>query len=59
MKLTIQVERETDGRRIADAVELPDCMTDGKIEKDALAKIKTLALHVLTNQRGGWMIRRQ
>jgi hypothetical protein len=59
MKSTLEAERETDGHWIADALELPGCMTYGKSKTETLARMKTLALHGLTNPRGGWTIKRQ
>lgn len=50
MNLKIEVERETDGRWIAEVMELPGCMAYGKTQEDALAKTKALALRVLADR---------
>lgn len=50
MNLKIEVERETDGRWIAEVMELPGCMAYGKTKGDALAKAKALALRVLADR---------
>ncbi|MGA2854827.1 MAG: type II toxin-antitoxin system HicB family antitoxin, partial [Verrucomicrobiota bacterium] len=38
MNLKIEVEREEDGRWIAEVLELPGCMAYGKTQAEALAK---------------------
>ena len=50
MNLKIEVEREADGRWIAEVMELPGCMAYGKTQADALAKTKALALRVLADR---------
>ena len=50
MNLKIELERETDGRWIADVMELPGCLAYGKTQADALAKAKALALRVLADR---------
>jgi predicted RNase H-like HicB family nuclease len=50
MNLKIEVERENDGRWIAEVMELPGCLAYGKTQKDALAKAKALALRVLADR---------
>jgi len=50
MNLKIEVEREDDGRWIAEVVELPGCMAYGKTKADALARAKALALRVLADR---------
>jgi predicted RNase H-like HicB family nuclease len=50
MNLKIEVERETDGRWIAEVLELPGCLAYGKTRADALAKAKALALRVLADR---------
>ncbi len=50
MNLKIEVERETDGRWIAEVLELPGCLAYGKDRADALAKAKALALRVLADR---------
>ncbi|HEY9172450.1 MAG TPA: type II toxin-antitoxin system HicB family antitoxin [Verrucomicrobiae bacterium] len=50
MNLKIEVERETDGRWIAEVLELPGCLAYGKDRADALAKAKAVALRVLADR---------
>jgi predicted RNase H-like HicB family nuclease len=50
VNLKIEVEREADGRWIAEVMELPGCMAYGKTQADALAKTKALALRVLADR---------
>jgi predicted RNase H-like HicB family nuclease len=50
MNLKIEVEREDDGRWIADVIELPGCMAYGQTQDDALAKAKVLALRVMADR---------
>jgi len=50
MNLKIEVEREADGRWIAEVVELPGCLAYGETQSDALAKAKALALRVLADR---------
>ena len=47
---TVEIERETDGRWIADVQELPGVMVYGKTRKEALAKAEALALRVVADQ---------
>ena len=50
MNLKIEVEREDDGRWIAEVMELPGCLAYGETKADALAKAKALALRVLADR---------
>jgi predicted RNase H-like HicB family nuclease len=50
MNLKIEVEREADGRWIAEVVELPGCLAYGDSKSDALAKAKVLALRVMADR---------
>jgi predicted RNase H-like HicB family nuclease len=50
MKLCIEVDREQDGRWIADIPELPGVMVYGASELEALDKVKALALHVIADR---------
>ncbi|NOS71358.1 MAG: type II toxin-antitoxin system HicB family antitoxin [Verrucomicrobia bacterium] len=50
MNLKIEVERETDGRWIAEVLELPGCLAYGETQTQALAKAKALALRVLADR---------
>jgi predicted RNase H-like HicB family nuclease len=50
MNLKIEVERETDGRWIAEVLELPGCLAYGETQAQAVAKAKALALRVLADR---------
>ena len=50
MNLKIEIEREADGRWIAEVVELPGCMAYGDSQANALARAKALALRVLADR---------
>ena len=49
MQLTTEIEQETDGRWIAEILELPGVMTCGKTPQEALSKVKALAMHTLAD----------
>ena len=46
----IEVERETDGRWIAEVTSLPGAMAYGKTRKEAVARAQVLALRVLADR---------
>ena len=50
MKLTIETEREDDGRWIAEVPELPGVLAYGATQGEAMAKAETLALRVIAEQ---------
>jgi predicted RNase H-like HicB family nuclease len=50
MNLKIEVDRETDGRWLAEVLELPGCLAYGKSQVEAVAKAKALALRVLADR---------
>ena len=50
MKLTIEFEREDDGRWIAEVVELPGVMVYGNSRRDALVRVQSLALQVIAEK---------
>lgn len=50
MTLTIEVEKETDGRWLTEIPDLPGVMTYGRTRKEAIAKVKALALRVLADR---------
>jgi len=47
--LNVELDREADGRWIADVPELPGVLVYGKTREDALAKVQALALRVLAD----------
>ena len=50
MRFTIEVEREQDGRWIAEVAEIPGAMTYGTSRAEAIAKVEALALRVLAER---------
>ena len=49
-KFVVEIEREDDGRWIAEVVALPGVMAYGSTREDALAKVEVLALRVLADR---------
>jgi predicted RNase H-like HicB family nuclease len=49
-KFVVEIEREDDGRWIADVVALPGVMSYGSTREDALARAEALALRVLADR---------
>jgi len=50
MNLKIEVECESDGRWLAEVLELPGCLAYGKSQVEAVAKTKALAFRVLADR---------
>jgi predicted RNase H-like HicB family nuclease len=50
MQLTIRLLRETDGRWIADILELPGVTAQGASAEETVLKAKALALHAIAEQ---------
>ena len=50
MELTIEVEREEDGRWIAEVLELPGAMAYGEDRDQAVSRAQALALRVLADR---------
>ena len=50
MILTIELEREADGRWLAEIPALPGVMTYGASRPEAIARVQALALRVLAEQ---------
>ena len=48
--MKIEIEREADGRWIAEVPDLPGVMSYGKTRKQAVARAKALALRVLADR---------
>ncbi len=48
--MNIEIEKETDGRWIAEIPELPGVMVYGQTKEDALAKVEVLALRVIADR---------
>jgi predicted RNase H-like HicB family nuclease len=49
LQFNIETERETDGRWIAEVLEIPGAMAYGRTEKQAKAKAYALALHAIAD----------
>jgi predicted RNase H-like HicB family nuclease len=50
MKLKVEIEREEDGRWIAEVPSLPGVLAYGATEVEARAKVQALALRVLADR---------
>lgn len=50
MRFTLEIEREEDGRWIAELTELPGVMKYGDTREEAIAQIEALALRVLAER---------
>lgn len=50
MHLSIELDREDDGRWIADALELPGVMTYGKTREEAIRDTEKLAIDVIADR---------
>jgi predicted RNase H-like HicB family nuclease len=48
--MRIEVEREEDGRWIAEVPDLPGVMTYGQTKAEAISKVEVLALRVLADR---------
>ena len=50
MRLTVELDKETDGRWIAEVPELPGVMVYGDTRDDAIRAVEALALHALAER---------
>ena len=50
MKLTIELDREVDGRWIAEALELPGVLCYGQTREAAISKAEQLAIEVIADR---------
>ncbi len=50
MKLTIELDREEDGRWIAEALELPGVMCYGQTRDEAISNAERLAIEVIADR---------
>ena len=48
--MRIEIERETDGRWIAEVPDLPGVMAYGRTRKSAISRVKALALRVIADR---------
>jgi predicted RNase H-like HicB family nuclease len=51
--LKIEIEREDDGRWIAEVPELPGALAYGSSEAEARIKVTALALHIIADEELG------
>jgi predicted RNase H-like HicB family nuclease len=47
---TIEIEQETDGRWLAEVVELPGTLAYGSSQDEAIARVQALALRVVADR---------
>ncbi len=50
MKFTVEIEKEDDGRWIAEVADLPGVLAYGKTPEEAKAKVQALALRVVADR---------
>ncbi|HEY1217835.1 MAG: type II toxin-antitoxin system HicB family antitoxin [Bryobacteraceae bacterium] len=50
MNLTIDLDREEDGRWIAEALDLPGVMSYGQSRDEAISSVERLAIEVITDR---------
>jgi len=50
LRFQIELDREEDGRWIAEIASLPGVMAYGRTKPEAVARVKALALRVLADQ---------
>ena len=50
VKLSIELDREDDGRWIAEAVELPGAMTYGATREEAISNTERLAIEIIADR---------
>ena len=50
VKVTIELDREIDGRWIAEALELPGVMTYGATREEAISNTERLAIEVIADR---------
>ena len=53
MTFTIEIEREDDGRWIAEVVDLPGVLAYGQTPEEATAKVQAIALRVVAAGQEG------
>ena len=50
MKFTIELDHESDGRWIAEVIDLPGVLAYGKTRDEAMAAVEALALRVVADR---------
>ncbi len=48
--MNIEIDREEDGRWIAEITDLPGAMVYGQTKEEAITKVKTLGLRILADR---------
>jgi len=48
--MNIEIEREEDGRWIAEVIDLPGAMAYGTTREEAMARVKALSLRILADR---------
>ena len=50
MNLRIEIEREEDGRWIAEAPDMPGALVYGQTQEDAILRVKALSLRIMADR---------
>nr|VFJ48423.1 MAG: hypothetical protein BECKDK2373B_GA0170837_102046 [Candidatus Kentron sp. DK]VFJ51258.1 MAG: hypothetical protein BECKDK2373C_GA0170839_103142 [Candidatus Kentron sp. DK] len=50
MQFTVETERESDGRQIAEVTDIPGAMNYGKTRSEAIARAEALALRAIAER---------
>jgi predicted RNase H-like HicB family nuclease len=50
MKFNVEIEREDDGRWIAEVIDLPGAMAYGQTREQAVARAEALALRIMADR---------
>lgn len=50
MKFLVEIEQETDGRWLAEVMEIPGVMSYGKTAEEAKLRVQALALRVIADR---------
>jgi predicted RNase H-like HicB family nuclease len=50
MRYRVETERETDGRWLAEVIDLPGAMAYGKTRDEAVAAVEALALRIIADR---------
>jgi predicted RNase H-like HicB family nuclease len=50
MDLTVEVERDEDGRWLAEVPELPEVMAYGQTRQEAIDRVRALSLRILADR---------
>jgi predicted RNase H-like HicB family nuclease len=59
MQLTVEFDRETDGRHIAEVLELPGCLVYGRTRSEADALVRALAFRIVADEIESGRLRAQ